>query len=489
MTKRFKPNRADDTDVIEALTTLELDKNGKVPPYDPIFEGRPQYAIYHPDFRTTELLLSEICNSVLNAYKQLEDGGYSNEEIERLFARKLRKLATPQWNYPSIKPVACLGAAGVGKSSAINSILHERDAAFVSESDRGTNLVHEFSKSHTNQLSKYRVAARYLSPKQIELFVQFHCGNIFTYLEKKDDCDEDEDTELQAKYNTAIALFCVLLGHLTEFAEDGDAQDYFETRMDRKDKTIDQLVYLISGVKESRKLEDGIEYYDAEDTKELADVFKQVSRVAGRSKSSHPWPIIRKIDIYQDQALLNAGVVLADTPGIGDSNQAVVKATKDYNKRAGTILVFHNYKRIASNPTLDTNLKELILLGKMNGICLVVTGIDNLAKMNESEREELADDDKEALEQAELVLATLEARCSAVQKAVFGGDFKLMDEFRDLPKKVAAASSKVAQFVIQLKTQQIARELKDRLRRISRQKDAPGSSNLLRLEYRIPTAP
>jgi GTPase Era involved in 16S rRNA processing len=415
----------------------------------------------------------------------VKENGFHNEQIDRICDSIDKQYRVPLVNYPSVQPVACLGPAGVGKSSTINSILHQRGAAAESDSSqRGTNLIHEFSAAPATQMARFVVAACYFSDRQIENLVVTHCDNIFAYLKQReiegDDEDAEDDEESRRPYDAAIDLFRILLPHLGEFETNDRAEEYFDANVAKKDHVKQEVYKCIINVKQSRNLDQGIEYFEAQNAKELAEVFRQVSGVAKsantRSKASHPWPIIRKVEVRLDHALLDAGLVIADTPGITDSNQVVVNTTTNYIKMAGTILLFESIKRLSHSATLDSNLRELIRLGKVRETIIVVTGIDHLTVADEN-REELSGLHRDALEEAEVMVIDLKKKEKETQDALFSSSMqstagtpefqKLMKDFQDMPKNVALAEARLSQVMMEIKIALALADLDDKLKKLN----------------------
>lgn len=478
--KRIKTSKTT-ADIIP--TTLHMNEDGQVAPYDAFSaEGRPPLAIYHPSFKTAESLVSKVCNGFLQSVCEARETGYVNDDIDRICSGKLKDFLRVQDRYPYVKPIACLGPAGVGKSSGMNCILNQPGAAHESDAaHRGTNLVHEFLSSWTQQTSAYKVAAAYYRPAQVEKLVRKHCQNIFGFLDQAEELEEDEVNELQKRYETGIEFFRILLCHYKDFSSAEDAEDYFDSHREvEEEKVVKELTVLIEEFKASKNLVDCYEYYDAENVKELAEIFRKVSRVPKTSSGPHPWPIISKIQIQQDNDLLNAGVVLGDTPGIGDSNQSVVDATSKYIRKAGTVLVFESFKRIAESETLDANLRNCIRLGKRDNTHLIVTMIDG-QKMKPEDRDELSEADRRRLKAAEDVVEHLKEQGKSIKQnksiALEAGDYeqlrKLERDIEDLPVKIAMAEARVNQVIIEIRTRDVANELRGKLRKLDRSRNGP----------------
>lgn len=258
--------------------------------------------------------------------KQVAADGYTNVEIDSICEVLQKKYTNVKERYPTIAPVACLGPSGVGKSSTINSILHQVSVAYESDSSsRGTNLVHEFAAPTLDQTSMFKVVAPYLRPDQIAIVVQRHVTAILTYLGADEGItDDSEIDDLERKYNTAIDFFHLLLCGHKEFLTRFLVIEYFKLNIQTDlEDTIEDLTELIEEFKATRNLVDETEHFTAENDKELGNVFREISRVAHSSTGKpHPWPILTKIEVCHENDLLNAGLLIGDTPGIDDINQA-----------------------------------------------------------------------------------------------------------------------------------------------------------------------
>lgn len=414
-------------------------------------------------------------------FAQLKADGYSNPEIEAICKILDKKYTNVKDRYPAIAPVACLGPSGVGKSSTINSILHQVGVAYESDaSTRGTNLVHEFAMPSSDQTSLFLVAAPYLRYQQIRTVVKQHLRNVVWHLGVDEEIDGAEDLErddLEQKYNTAIEFFHILLRDHKEFSTTNRVADFFKENMaEDLGPVIKEVTDLIEEFKDSRHLQDGTEYFAAESSRELANVFRTISRVPPSSAGKpHPWPILTKVEVRHENDLLDAGLVIGDTPGVDDINQAVVDGTKRYIKKAGTVLVFTKFERGAINETLDANLTECIALGKTHNIRLIVTNVDG-RKLKPDEREELDQEDLLKLEEAEALLNKLETAATKMkeegQKAMRTNQWALFGELHgkieQTTLKIAVAAARVDQAIVQIKCRGFAKEVKDKLRKLDR---------------------
>lgn len=475
--KRLKPEPQPELDPV---SILKVGNNGKVIPYDPSTEKRPAFPAYHPEFSRTEAFAANIVKTALRAWEKAKTSGVEKDEIERI-CKALEKYRSVQPSYPPVRHVAFFGPAGIGKSTTINSTLNQRAAAESDSADRGTNLVHEYVAPSSKQLSRYVVSAKYLAGRQLASFVEQHCARVYDFLDQEESGGDGDDVEeLRQALDTSLSIFNVLLCDKEDFVTVEKVQEYFEDHMQDREEAHNQLKYMINELKASRALKDEVEDHEANNSRELSEKFRLVSRVpqagSGRIKKPHPWPIIRKVEVHIDNDLLNAGVLLGDTPGTSDTNQAVVDSTTNYIRNAGLVLITEGVKRINNSTTLDANLLQLVQMGKTSehacNICLVVTSIDTLANISEDWRHELLHEDKAVLEEVEGRLVRLLEKKTHLDEEMRSGRIvdarKMIEDLRVLPIKIAAAEAKVAQSVVEIKTRDIEEKLRGRLRQVSR---------------------
>lgn len=476
-----------DQEAIKAETSKPmLDTNGRVPKYDANKEGLPPRGAYCSDFGLAEGIVTKACDIVSDAYAEAKLDGYYNEAIEHVCGPAgLAGCRNPSDLYDVPGPVAALGPAGSGKSSAMNSIMSQQKVAFEHDGDdRGTYLVHEYRSATPDQISIYRVVATYYSGKDIQRDIIVYYGHVNAVIfEDSNETVDDNEGAMDQQYKTALCFFTHLLAHRKEFQSEEAAVNFFEDHGDEEPDTVCMKIYgFVEEFLESREhYHNGEERYDLNSQSALQDIFKRVCRPprarGPKVKEGAPWPIIRKVVVHQNIQVLNAGVVLADTPGFNDLNLAVVRNTTRYLKNAGTILIFLTYRRIDQNSPLDQLLRECMALGKTNQIRLVVTLID---EMNPLDSEDLDAEERACLERAETkhkrVLSDIK-ETEAAKKQAKGIDsdrFVEMDsrlEKLQLLKVKAAAA--VKQTTIEIRCRDMQNTLKGRIQAIYKSKYSP----------------
>ena len=269
-----------------------------------------------------------------------------------------------------------------------------------------------------------------------------------------------------------------------EFENLEDVKDFFgDRRHDPIQETTTELLDSVLDCLHRKDLIESIESFTAETEAELNTLF---SRISGPSVSTSEdgrrtpalWPLILDVTVHQDRDLLKAGVVLADMPGITDTDRSIVQASKSYLKRAGTILVFAHPSRIVQNPELEANLRECIGLGKIANIRLLVTAIDQKSLFKDSEKAKLSPDDQGALREAEESVQKIKADVKAVAKEkVIAKD---IDQFRALDERLQSleleeilAGRRVKQTSVEIRNRMIERDMRGKLRDLTGSKKAP----------------
>jgi hypothetical protein len=475
-----------------SLTEVELNEASCVPGYDVMSEERPRLAAFCPNFPMAEQETTRACDSVIDEYAELvRTRGYENEEIAVVCGEDgLQACRVPSIFYPKIGPIAVLGPAGSGKSSAVNSILSQKKAAFENDGDRGTYVPHEYRSAQHDQTSPYRVVATYYPEPEVNKSIVGAFGDIRAMLAEfeEDADDESEDNMLQQRCETALGFFTDLLCFKKHFRNRADTKSYFEDRLDRDHTSADICASLIAWKDEfleSRKSYDpkkAKEIHDVSDENELYALFKRLSRpskIRGQNQPS-PWPILQKIVIHRSVPILDAGVVLADTPGVNDTNLTVVSNTKRYLSNAGTILVFLSYDRIQQNPELNHLLSECIALGKMHRVRLVVTKIDNMKELTDDDKSELGEIEKGVVDAADNAVRLIIANVKETEAAKREAKNRDNDRFAELDDKLtqlliqkARAIAIQRQVGIEIQCQAIKTVLASRLKELENSNYAP----------------
>lgn len=280
--------------------------------------------------------------------------------------------------------------------------------------ERGTYVVFEYVGPASNQVTPFFVEVPFRLERAVGSLVIRHHGNIIRSQLPEDGLDENEEEEIKQKCETAFEFFHSLLCNHKDFATMENVEDFFDDHKDDNPQAVTEHLagHIISFLK-TRALQDGQEIFECINDRQLNDVFKKVARpirTRGRAgKQPSPWPLVVKVKVRQDLDILRTGLVLADTPGLNDSNLSVVENTTNYLTSADTVLVFASVKRVSKNESLDQQLKDCINLGKMHNTVLVVTMIDGKSTYDDYERDGLEQNDVDILlaKEAEIPLCRI----------------------------------------------------------------------------------
>lgn len=244
--------------------------------------------------------MTRVCQNFSSVFERLKrDDGYENEALDNVCSN-LRALSIVK--YPPVGPVACLGPAGIGKSSMINSVLSQKLTAPEHDGDeRGTYVVHEYPGPLCEQCSPYLVEIPYRSMQVIKtLCIRHQTTNPLP----SDELDEEEE-EAQKKYHTALEFFYDLLCDHPDFEDMDEVKSFFDNEMPFEEVT-EQLYKRILCFVESCKLQ---EVHPCADEGEMNEIFQKVSRPVKTRKGRipSPWPLITKVKVRQNLDLLRVG--------------------------------------------------------------------------------------------------------------------------------------------------------------------------------------
>lgn len=444
---------------------------------------RPRLGVYHQSFKAAEILISDSCSEFLRVYKETKASGYLNTAIDNV-CTEIQNYSSPSKHYPKVGPVACLGPAGAGKSTTINSILGQADVAIENDGqERGTYVVHEYCGQRRGQISKFFVVVTFHPPEILSEIVEIHCNNIEQYLsDEMDDEEKSEDVELLNKYNTAVEFFHTTLCASEEFRTIKSVKEYFETYFEEHNKMpVEEMQDLVEEVRSTECGDQRRIAHQASNHAELIKVFKIYSRPAqianSRNEVLRPslWPIIDKLSIHQDLDLLNSGVTMADAPGIGDTNYTVLGNTLRCLSNASTILVFAGMKRCVTGKDIDQCLQKCIALGKENDTYLVITSIDDKKPFTEMELEDLdvkfANQFREAQSKIEDLGTSIQDTTAQKKAAGELARYKALDEqLAAYEQGLVDAKARLKKLTVQINCENFQLKFQDKLRELSKTK-------------------
>lgn len=454
-------------------------------------DKRPRLAAYHPYVRILEDEMPKICCAFLTHYRNHKEKGYYNSVLDGVYL-KILEVCNPKLKYPVPKAAAFIGPMGVGKSQLINALLDVPEIALTSDTDRGTNIVHEFTGVKPYQEALFVIDAIYYAPKQMRQRIQEYCEACFKLfqllLKQQDEPDSVQDTDFQDAEDGADSaietLFTVLYeSEKDDFSSQEALGQWLKEQFD-EGTTLGQVVNVfmesVTTFMADRGVRNGMESHNASSISELAEVDQCLSRPTKCVKAQrHPWPLLHKTVTHFDHDVLNQGVVLADTGGLGDRNQAVVKATKSYAHSAGTLFVVAPFLRCSDNADLNDQLKFADLARKMHTTRVILTKIDEKGKAIDKKSLPVAA--RDAIDASEKDILQLEQRKDflAAEKTRLGQlqqweEYQAVDKELDkLPERLQKEKNRLYQHKVLGRNARVAYDMRGKYRQIAHSKHAP----------------
>ncbi|KAK3672888.1 hypothetical protein LTR78_007241 [Recurvomyces mirabilis] len=393
----------------ETLALPTVVKGGKTIPYNALqLEGRPNLAYYSDCFPKIEVELRSLCEDFLAMYAKLQAGGYHHPEVNNIVTKQLEASRDSARLYPPTCRVANLGSSGIGKSSTFNSLIGTDGVAREDgSSHRGTFRPQENEQCPESQAT---------NNQQLEEIVREHVKHIVVYLALEEEGQDGGGTDFEKRFATAFTFFTFVLAHKHEFHGLDTTEAYFQDRYDPSEESMTNLgTELYSDVVNAKKT---MGYYHkimdfpAQDDAILLKLYqrltKSMAEVTATFASRHPWPLVQKITVRKQADVLQAGIILADLPGIVDRAISVVRSAMDYLKHASFGLVFTKALRADADDVLDDNLRACIALDLINLVYLVVTKIGELSPFSAAEWPRLEPADLARLEGAEALRESLQ---------------------------------------------------------------------------------
>ncbi|RMX86985.1 hypothetical protein D0868_15058 [Hortaea werneckii] len=359
-----------------------------------------QLAVDQPCFAKAEKLVPVICDTVIDVVDALKSKGYNDDEITNI-VKKLRKLRWVGMSYPQNGPVGFLGDTAAGKSTLINCLLSQENiAAECDEGDSGTSVIQELSMAGIDQLHPFKAEVYYHTARTITAYIKKHFQSVYDFQHlNTEDIDNDEYDDYQNNYETALIFFNSLLCQRDEFKDPAATQEYFRNANSRDDEDIlCQLNTWIQDYLNSLNRSHGTTVVEGNT---MLEVNRKLTMFKGPSKAgvdgyraASPWPLVRKITTNLRARVLSEGAVLADLPGVSDTNKLRVQATREYIQGCDMIVIAHPILRIQSSDSVSKNIKDCIRSGKQSNLIIVCTKIDDIQHSRECE---MSNDDRKVL--------------------------------------------------------------------------------------------
>jgi GTPase SAR1 family protein len=254
------------------------------------------------------------------------------------------------------KIIGVLGNSGVGKSSIINSLLNVPELARTADiGEACTCVVTEFRQKKPEHTSRYYIEVQRLSDDQIHDLVRelvWSYRKLYLPGLDRNRMEREEIDRIENESKLAWSILETAFSRKEEFNED--------MLQDQSDGAADEIAAtLIAWTAELEWPEnDGgeITLYRA-----TAEEVHEIGELTDKFTEDSFWPFTKIIQVYLDAPLLKAGIVLADMPGLQDSNLARVQVTQKYLMDCDAVLVCVEIGRAVTNQALKDTMFDFLV--------------------------------------------------------------------------------------------------------------------------------
>ncbi|CEO58542.1 hypothetical protein PMG11_03258 [Penicillium brasilianum] len=254
-------------------------------------------------------------------------------------------------NFFHAETIAFLGSSGEGKSSVINSLLDFPRLATAGDFGSAcTSIVTEYRQKKSGQSQRIKVEVEYLCGPALEE----HIKELLYSFRRKLLPDVAEDSLSAADWNRikeGSKEAWSALKSVFESEKEFSPKFLSDKSQEAFDRIANQLVDWAEKVSWPTDACDGKWVAYAESAEEFyakTSLFMQ----------ERLWPLSKIMRVYIDAPILRVGLVLADLPGLHDTNLARVRATRKYLSRCDRIFHVCDIRRVLTSEPLESNLSS-----------------------------------------------------------------------------------------------------------------------------------
>ncbi|TGO79010.1 hypothetical protein BELL_0046g00100 [Botrytis elliptica] len=280
------------------------------------------------------------------------------EKLEKVFEEDVnfRRLLNDskglsKGDISSTRTIAILGASGEGKSSLINSLLHMTELARTSdEGSACTSVVTEYRQRKNSALEPFSIEVEYLSkPERQEMVEELLWSYRQLFFPDSDNEGNALDSDEQQRIERESAVAWSALEAVFSKQEGFDVNFVSDKSKGAFEKIKSQLLEWMHKIDFPADDESGLWTaiaHTSDECQELTSVFME----------DKLWPFTKIIRVYLDAEVLKTGVVLADLPGLQDTNLARVRATQKYLQSCDHVFIATKISRAITDTTLKSAL-------------------------------------------------------------------------------------------------------------------------------------
>ncbi|OBT81787.1 hypothetical protein VE02_09856 [Pseudogymnoascus sp. 03VT05] len=325
--------------------------NNPASPYDVGSEEPPLEPFFASPFQTALQKGLDIAKDVADAMETAGQSLVAGGDLQRLI-NDAKELST--FKSSETRTIAVLGDSGEGKSSLINSLLHFPDIAKTGDIGAAcTSVVTEYRQKTTDHLAPITIEVEYLSIDEIEDLIKelvWNYRQMYLPHSEGDSISENEYPTMQRESEQAWSSLEAGFSHQPSFNKAMLIHDMSEAGLSIANSQLVQWAYELNWP-------DSGENGKWTSTAETADECCEKTSVFMEDRF---WPFTKIIRVYLQADVLKTGIILADLPGLHDTNLARVKATQDYLLRCNYIFIVAKISRAITDQSLKSSLYSIL---------------------------------------------------------------------------------------------------------------------------------
>ncbi|KAJ5495798.1 hypothetical protein N7539_000914 [Penicillium diatomitis] len=375
-THESKQSRADQDEEELEIRDDESDASAlaiEVKPEDYESNGEALDPIDDPEFQKQLKLVTDQLRKLCRRMQSCQLSQDSDSKLSRI-CQETQKLSLFEDREERI--LGFIGETGAGKSSVINSILDQRGLARSSGAGSAcTSVPMEYRYIDDSHPHSYTIEAEFMSETEVSELIDELLRSIWRVCGKPersligDENWEQYEAIGKKSHETLEAIFHGREDLTLEYLSQPGKENEILSAL--KEEALRALSSRLTGSDSSQLL---FVADDLEDCKEQLDVL-----TSGPEDSNRPalWPFIKLIRVYINLPILKHGLVLADLPGLRDTNHARVRATEKYlAAKCDEVFIVANISRCVSNESIYEIMNKC---GKMKRIRIVCTKADEIS--------------------------------------------------------------------------------------------------------------
>ncbi|KAI1057394.1 hypothetical protein LB507_011543 [Fusarium sp. FIESC RH6] len=332
-------------------------------PYDAAAEAAPPHPLFSATFQDALKQGPEIAQEAVRAIQTLRTSINDNKLVKLL----ADAMALRRFRGTDTRTIAVLGDSGegketqwrilfvcilslsAGKSSLINSLLHFPGVAQTSDIGSAcTSVVTEYRQKRHKDTAPITIEVEYLSTSEIRDLIKellWSYRQLFLPSVESEETSEQDYNRFMRESEQAWSALSAAFKHKREFTQ-SFAKDMSDGALER---ITDKLVQWAGEIEWPTGGGEG----SWTSTAETADECVEKTKLFMQDRL---WPFTKIIRVYLDSPVLKTGVVLADLPGLQDTNLARVRATQDFLIKCDTIMIVAKISRAITDQSLKSSL-------------------------------------------------------------------------------------------------------------------------------------